>query len=454
MAETAVAAPGIDRRRVWGWMMFDWASQPFYTLLLTFIFGPHFTSAVVGNSVVGQEQWGWMLSAAGLTVAFLAPVLGAIADTSGRRRPWIWGFSILYVVCAWVLWYAEPGMADYGPILIAFALALIAVEFATIFTNAMLPDLGPREEVGRISGSGWALGYVGGVLALAIMVALFAENGDSGRTMLGIPPVLGLDPAMREGTRAVGPLSAIWYAVFMIPFFLWVPDRNVRRAPKGAVRRALAELGRTIRGLPRHPSLLAYLASSMFYRDALAGVFAFGGIYAKGVLGWSITAVAIFGIMAAITGAIFAWIGGHADKAFGPGPVIRVCIWVLTLTALAIVTISRDSVLFVPVDAASSLPDLAFYVCGGIVGAAGGALQAASRTMMVHQANPERVTEAFGLYALAGKATTWMAPASIAAVTHMTESQPLGVLPVAVLFLIGLVLLRFVDPRGWEAQEA
>ncbi len=186
----------------------------------------------------------------------------------------------------------------------------------------------------------------------------------------------------------------------------------------------------------------------MFYRDALNGIFVFGGIYATGVLGWEVVDVGKFGLLAVLTGAIFAWLGGKADDLFGPKPVIAVSVIVLTLVAIAVVFVSRTSVLFIPVGPESSLPDIVFYGLGATIGAAGGSLQSASRTMMVRQANPGRITEAFGLYALAGKATSFIAPLSIGVVTDLTGSQQIGITPLIALFLIGLVLLRWVKPEG------
>ena len=215
-----------------------------------------------------------------------------------------------------------------------------------------------------------------------------------------------------------------------------------------ALREAWPELVATVRGLPGDRSLFAFLGSSMFYRDALNGVYTFGGIYAAGVLGWTVIDVGVFGILAAVTGAIFAWIGGKADSRFGPKPVILLNILVLTVVAVMIVFVGRASVFGMPVAPESNLPDIAFYVLGALIGAGGGSLQAASRTMMVRQAHPDKMTEGFGLYALSGKAMSFMAPLSIGFVTHMTGSQQLGILPVAGLFLIGLILLMFVRAEG------
>ncbi|PYG29554.1 MFS transporter [Pelagimonas varians] len=435
------------RKRIWGWFFFDWASQPYATLLLTFIFGPYIND-LMGDGSAAQSAWGFGIAGAGIVIAIFAPVLGALADTGGNRLRFIWGFSALYVIGSGMLWFAAPDDFNLLATLFFFAMGLVGAEFATIFTNSMLPDLGSREEIGRISGNGWAFGYVGGLLALIIMMTLFAENATTGKTFIGISPIFGLDPEAREGTRFVGPLTAIWFAVFMIPFFLWVRDPRQHAAPQGAVKRALQQLRNTVRTLPNYPSRFAYLGSSMFYRDALNGMYTFGGIYASGVLGWSVVDVGVFGILAIFFGAIFSFLGGRADSAFGPKPVIRVCVWILMLVAIGIVTIRPDSLFGISLPEGSNLPNIAFYIFGAIIGAAGGVLQSASRSMMVRQADPDRMTEAFGLYALSGKATSFLAPLSIGIATAWTGSQSLGVTPLIGLFVIGLVLLRWVKADG------
>ena len=437
------------RKRIWGWWMFDWANQPYNTLLLTFIFAPYFATAVAPDPVTGQAIWGWMLAASGIAIALGAPILGAIADTSGRRRVWVAFWSSLYVLGAAMLWFATPG-ADQTTILlvlVAFAIGLVGLEYGVVFTNAILPSLGPRDDLGRISGTGWALGYVGGLISLVIMLAFLAEN-ERGVTLIGIEPILGLDPEAREGTRFVGPFTALWLVIFAIPFFLWVREAPQAPKPPGAVKRALRDLGASLRALPRRRSLAAYLGGSMVYRDALNGIYAFGGIYAAGVLGWSIIQIGVFGILAAAVGAVACWIGGKLDSRFGPKPVIIGCILLLMLVCTIIVTTDRTQVLLIPVAADSTLPDIVFYICGALIGAGGGSLQAASRTMLVRQADPARMTEGFGLYALSGKALSFVAPALIALVTTLTESQRLGVLPLIGLFALGLLLLIWVNPDG------
>ncbi|MHA3914657.1 MFS transporter [Halovulum sp. GXIMD14793] len=439
-----------DRKGRWGWMFFDWATQPFHTLLITFIFAPYFTGFVATDETIGQAHWARMLWITGLIIAITAPVLGALADATGPRKPWIAGFLVLYVLGASALWFATPGMETYIWILVAFSIGIIGLEYATTFNNAMLPEIVPREDVGELSGRGWAFGYVGGLLVLAIMLLFLAENA-KGVTLLGIPPILGFDPEAREGTRTAGPITALWLVIFIIPLFLWVPDAPRKSRRKNAVRTSLKELGQTLKRLPSQQSLFAFLGSSMFYRDALNGLYAFGGIFAANVLEWSIVQIGVFGILANITGAIGAWIGSTYDKKVGPKPIVAFCVITLMAVILIILSTSRSSFMGIELAKGSPVPDIVFYICGGIIGAAGGTLQAASRTLMTHQAEPGRMTEGFGLYALSGKATTFLAPASIDAMTNLTGSDRLGVSPLILLFAIGLILLYWVKTRA-EAE--
>ncbi len=451
----------MNRKRIWGWWFFDWASQPYATLLLTFIFSIYFSEVARGYFVAqgadamqagaqAQALWGWALAAAGVVIAALAPVLGAVADRAGRRLPWIWLFSGFYVAGSAGLWLLHPSGEGLIPALVLFGIGLIGMEFATIFTNALMPSLGSREEIGRISGSGFAFGYLGGVVALAVMLALFAD-GANGLTLLGHPPALGLDGAAREGTRFVGPFTAIWYVLFMVPFFLWV------REPAGAGRKlqlgpALRDLAALLRSLPQRRSLLAWLASSMFSRDALNGLYGFGGVYAGTVLGWPVILSGIFGIVTAVSAAIISWLGGRADRRWGPRPVIGACTLVLVAVCVLVVGMSREQIFGLPLAPGSRLPDALFFACGAAIGGAGGVLQSASRTMMVRHTTPARATEAFGLYALSGKATAFLAPMLIAITTAASGSPRLGISPLIVMFLLSLWLLGWVKPEGEPEQ--
>lgn len=446
-----------QRKRIWGWYFFDWASQPYHTLLVTFVFGPYFASVAseyfMGSGLIeeaadaqAQAMWSWCLTVTGLIIGLGAPVMGAFADTTGRRLPWIIVFSMIYVLGATAIWGMLPDGSNLWWGLFAFGLGFIGAEYALIFINSQLPSLGKPEEVGDISGSGFAFGYLGGVLSLMIVLALLVEQS-SGKTLIGLDPILGLDATQREGTRAVGPFTALWFVVFMVPYFLWVRDTGPR-GPGGGAAAALGTLLNTIKNLRHRLSLSTYLGSSMFYRDALNGLYGFGGTYAILVLNWSITSVGIFGIIGAIAGAVFSWIGGKADKRFGPKPVIKVAIWALMGVCVIVVGMDRSQIFGVPLAEGSKLPDMIFFGCGVLIGGFGGVLQSASRSLMVRHTDPALPTEKFGLYGLSGRATAFMAPALIGLVTTLSGSARIGVSPVILLFVIGLVLLRWVKAEG------
>ena len=196
------------RAAVISWIFFDWAAQPYFTLITTFVFAPYFASFVAPDPAQGQALWGFATAAAGLMIALLSPVLGAIADASGRRKPWIAGFGALLVIGACLMWFGKPGDPSViPPLLLAYAIASVGVEFATVFNNAMMPTLVPPDRIGRLSGTGWATGYIGGILSLILVLGFLAANPETGRTLFGLAPLFGLDPVTHQGDRITGPLT-------------------------------------------------------------------------------------------------------------------------------------------------------------------------------------------------------------------------------------------------------
>ena len=453
----AVAGKITLKRRIQGWMMFDWATQPFYTLGLTFIFGPYFASVAsdtflntgmdeTSADASAQTIWSWGQAIAGLFVAIFGIIAGAYADSTGRRMPWLWAASIVFIFCAWMLWYMVPDGSTIWSSLIIFSIAFIAAELALVFTNAVLPSLGGQNDVGKISGNGAALGYTGGILSLFIMLFFFFDDG--GKTFIGLEPGFGLlDPEKREGTRAVGPLISIWFIIFMVPYFLWVQeDKNPNR--EGGFGQSMKELKASLLGMLKRQSLFSFMGAQMFYRDALNGLYAFGGVYAVLVLDWGLTQLGIFGILGGVSAALVTWISGKYDRKLGPKPVIYFHVWVLIVVSLCIIGMSRTSFYGIVLPDGSSLPDIIFYVCGAAIGGSGGGVYAASRSMMVRHTNPNRPTEAFGLFALAGKATAFLAPLLIGIFTYLLNDARLGFSPVIGLFILGLILMRWVHPNG------
>jgi UMF1 family MFS transporter len=446
-----------SRAGIAGWVLFDWAAQPYFTLVTTFVFAPYFASVIASDPASGQALWGFATAAAGLTVALLSPVLGAIADAAGRRKPWIAGFGALLVGSATLLWFGSPGNATAIPlVLAAFAVGTVAIEFATVFNNAMMPTLAAPERLGRLSGAGWATGYLGGLVSLVLTLGFLAANPETGRTLLGVAPLFGLDPAAHEGDRASGPLSAIWFVVFVLPLFLFTPDRPAKLPLRAAVRQGLATLGRTLRQLPQHRDLALFLLANMVYADGLVALFAFGGIYAAGTFGWGTIEIGAFGILLTISGTFGALVGGSLDDRFGPKVVILGSLAILILVGFGILSVGRDVVGFVipvappaPGDGLyASTPERVYVGLGLFIGIAAGPLQAASRTLLVRLAPAGRITQFFGLLALSGKVTSFLGPLLVGIVTAAAASQKAGMAVLLVFFFIGMALLMRVRVNG------
>jgi UMF1 family MFS transporter len=440
------------RAAVISWIFFDWAAQPYFTLITTFVFAPYFATHVASNPASGQALWGFATAAAGLMIAVMSPVLGAIADASGRRKPWIAGFGALLVIGSCLMWFGKPG--DPGvipPLLLAYGIATIGVEFATVFNNAMMPTLVPPDRIGRLSGTGWATGYVGGILSLILVLGFLAASPETGRTLFGFSPLFGLDPVTHQGDRITGPLTGIWFIIFVLPMFLLTPDYPAKRPVGEALREGLIELKQTLADLPQRKSMAAFLLANMIYTDGLVSLFAFGGIYAAGTFGWHTIQIGTFGILLAIAGTFGAWLGGKLDDSLGSKRVIAGSMMILLLAIVAILLVDKDSILFIKVAPPapggalfSGASERAYLVLGCLIGAAGGPLQAASRTLLVHMAPKDRIAQYFGLFALTGKVTSFVGPLLIGVVTAATASQKAGMAMLVLFFVAGLALLSRV----------
>jgi UMF1 family MFS transporter len=449
-ADSTKKYPG--RAAVVSWIFFDWAAQPYFTLITTFVFAPYFASFVAPSPASGQALWGFATAAAGFAIALMSPVLGAIADASGRRKPWIAGFGVLLVVGASLMWIGRPGDESIiAPLLLAYAIASVGVEFATVFNNAMMPTLVPPNKIGRLSGTGWATGYIGGILSLILVLGFLAADPGTGRTLFGFMPLFGLDPVAHQGDRITGPLTGIWFIVFVLPMFIFTPDYPAKLPVRAALREGLAELRQTLGELPKQRSIAAFLLANMIYTDGLVSLFAFGGIYAAGTFGWHTLQIGTFGIILAVAGTFGAWLGGKLDDRLGPKRVIAGSILILLLSIAAILLVDKDSIFFIEVappepGAAlfSGAAERAYLVLGCLIGAAGGPLQAASRTLLIRLAPRDRIAQYFGLFALTGKVTSFIGPLLIGAITAVTASQKAGMAVLVVFFAAGLALLAQV----------
>ncbi len=454
MAVMAVADGSSDRAypsraAVISWILFDWAAQPYFTLITTFVFAPYFATHVAPDPASGQALWGFATAAAGMAIALLSPVLGAIADASGRRKPWIGAFGALLVIGSSLMWFGAPGDAHLiPPLLLAYAIATVGVEFATVFNNAMMPTLVPPDRIGRLSGTGWATGYIGGIVSLILVLGFMAANPETGRTLFGFAPLFGLDAATHQGDRISGPLTGVWFIVFVTPMFLLTPDYPARHRLSDALGKGLSELKQTLLELPKRRTIATFLIANMIYTDGLVSLFAFGGIYAAGTFGWNTIQIGTFGIILAIAGTFGGWIGGKLDDYLGPKTVIAGSMTVLLTAIIAILLVEKDSVLFIEVAPPApggalfaSAAERAYLVLGCMIGAAGAPLQAASRSLLIKLAPKDRIAQFFGLFALTGKVTSFTGPLLIGVVTAATASQKAGMAVLVLFFVTGLALL-------------
>jgi UMF1 family MFS transporter len=410
--------PAASPRAIVAWCLYDWANSAYPTVILTFVFATYFTQAVAPDTIVGTAQWGFAMTISALAIAVLSPVLGAIADQTGRRKPWLASFSALAIVGTACLWWIKPE-ASFVPV----ALALIAVsnmgfELGTVFYNAMLPELVAKSRLGRLSGWAWGIGYAGGLACLVIALFVFIRPD--------VPP-FGLSKTAAEHVRATALLAAVWFAMFTVPLLLWTPDRPRTGTALGmAIRGGIRTLLGTLRHIRSYRACALFLVAQMIYTDGLNTLFAFGGIYAAGTFRMPLDEVLMFGIAlnvsAGLGSAAFAWV----DDRIGSKTTIAVALTAVILLGGALLLVETKA---------------AFWVLGVALGAFFGPIQAASRSLMAHLAPETMRTEMFGLYALTGKATAFLGPLLLGWATLAFDSQRAGMATVLAFFVVGLWLL-------------
>lgn len=410
MADQGIAgsASRAGKRGIAAWCFYDWANSAFTTIIITFVFATYFAKSVAVDEVSGTAQWGFAVSVSGLAIAVLAPILGAIADKGGRRKPWIFGFTYLSVAATALLWFIEPDAAFILAALSLVVLANIGFEMAIVFYNAMLPDLAPKAMIGRVSGWAWGLGYFGGLGCLVVILT-------------------GFDTSSIEQIRATSVLVAAWFGVFSIPLFLFTPDVPAQGLPMGrAVREGLGLLWTTLKRVREYGDILRFLIARLIYNDGLVTLFAMGGVFAAGAFGMSTAEVLQFAVIINVTSglgaAAFAWI----DDWIGPKRTILISLAGLIVTGAAVLAVTDTTL---------------FLVLGAVLGLFVGPAQAASRSMMAHLAPEGMRTEMFGLYAFSGKATAFLGPFLFGLVTALTESQRWGMATIIVFFAVGAALL-------------
>lgn len=437
-----------------GWVFFDWAAQPFFSLIQSFGYAPYFVKFMVGDPVTGQAYWGYGTAVAAFLIALLSPSLGAVADQIGRHKLWIAVVGSIYVASCALLWFLRPG--DPGAVfmaLVAVCTAAVAIEIGVVINNAMLPGLVSKSRIGRLSGLGAALGNVGGIVAIFATLMLLVVNPSTGKTLIGIDPLFGLDGAQQEGARAIGLFSALWFGVFILPFLLFTPD--IPPLVRGAsLKTAARTLRDSVRELPRHPDMLRFLIAHMIYTDGLVTLFAMGGIFATGILAWTAIHVGLFGMLITIVGVMGAFAGGALVDRAGPKAVVMTALCVMMIALTCILSIGPGHIGPWPVEPPhpqralfASAAERAYLTAGALIGLSFGALLASTRIILIHLSPVDRLTQFFGLFALSGRITAFVGPLCVALVTQITHSQRAGI-AVLMLFLGGgLALLTTVKAR-------
>ncbi|GAB4371390.1 MAG: MFS transporter [Acidobacteriota bacterium] len=398
------------------WALYDFANSAFVTLVVTFIYSFWFTKAMVDDPVQGTRLWTRGVAASALLVAVLSPLLGVLADRRATRRRWFVGLTLGAIAGTATLAFVPPPHAMLA--LAVFVLTNTLYELGQVFYNAFLPGLADNEDVGRVSGNAWALGYLGGLLCL---VCGFLFTGLPGT---GLEPLLSTDAGWN--IRATNLLVAGWFLVFAIPALLLL------REPAPPDPNASANLLRALRGLVRFPQALRLLVARLIYNDGLVAAFAFGGIYAGVTFGFDFGEIILFGIWLNVAAGLGAWLFGFVDDRVGGRTTVLWSLAGLFVAALAVA-------------AAPGRP--ALWAAGTLLGLLVGPNQSASRSLMARFLPRQKTAEFFGLFALSGKITAFLGPWLLGEVTAWTGSQRWAVASVSAFFLVGLVLVLFVDER-------
>jgi UMF1 family MFS transporter len=427
----------IPRTQVLSWALWDWATQPFNSVITTFVFSVYLTSSLFLPSDVAalgegdaaydralsdlSSQLGFAVGIGGLLIALLAPVLGQRSDAAGNRKRWLAVSTALVVVCMALLFLVQADAAYFWLGAGLIAAATVFSEIAGVNYNAMLVQVSTPKTVGRVSGLGWGFGYLGGIVMLALVIVAQTNS------WFGIPEDGGLN------IRLVAVACAVWTVLFALPIFLNVPE-----APPSAHRervsffRSYAVLVHDIVRLYREsrPTFWFLLASAVF-RDGLAGVFTFGALIGSVTFKFTFNEVVLFGIAANVVAGLSTILVGRLDDRFGARRVILVALGGLVLTASAVFVLHDGG-------------KLVFWVCGLLLCLFVGPAQAASRSFLARVTPAGREGEVFGLYATTGRAASFLSPMLWSLLIAVLGAQYWGILGIALVLLVGFVLMLLV----------
>jgi UMF1 family MFS transporter len=470
---TASRVGGVWAPAGFSWALFEFARNPYYMLIVTYVFPAYFAEFIVGDPVEGQATVAEATTWAGVIGALTAPLLGAMMDRGGARKPLMGVFLAMIAISGLSLWWsisaAEPNPADPGkpvfhpPVaglgvtgtMMFLVLGFVGYTYSELTHNAMLRSAGRPDSLSRISGAGIGLGQVSSALCLMGLVVIAS-----------LAPALGGPTESFALQRSAGPFVAVFLVVFVIPFFIYMPDgappggtwvgaaRELMSDKTGKLNPVsqLLKFGGYIRGLIQsYPELMKYLGARLIYADGMVALLSLSGVFAAGMFGWDISEAALFGIYASIFAAIGAFlIGPPLDKKLGARKAIMVELSIMCVGVLIALSATPDAIFYglVPAGHAvhglpffSSLAEVFYLVLAAVIAANAAACITSSRYYLVTLAPKERTSEFFGLYAISSTATVWMGPLLVQIATRASGDQRIGFSPVLLLLAVGLALM-------------
>lgn len=419
------------RRTVFAWASYDFANSAFTTLVVTFIYSTYFSStSFAGDATTGTVLWSRAITISALVVALLSPYLGAIADRGGYRKRFLGICTTICIAGTVALFFPQPGQLTLA--LIVFVIANIAFELGNVFYNAFLPDIAPRDKIGRVSGYGWSLGYAGGLICMAAALFLLVQPAD---------PAFGFSRDLGENVRATNLLVAAWFLVFALPLFFFVPEE---KRPSGEslqqiIRSANAQFVSTFHELRRYRQIFRLLVARLVYNDGLVTIFAFGGIYANAEFGFTFEEVLVFGIVINVCAGLGAFSLGFLDDRIGGKRTVLITLAGLTVAGVIAVTAQGR---------------LMFWVAAVMIGLLVGPNQSASRSLMGRFVPDAKENEFYGFFAFSGKFTSFLGPLFLGLILGATGSHRLGVASVILFFVVGgLLLMRIDEQEGVQTAK-
>jgi MFS transporter, UMF1 family len=406
-----------NRREILAWSLYDFANQPFTTIIVTFIYSAFFVKVIAENEQEGTFLWSIAIAITAILVSLISPILGALADRGGYRKFFLIAATWICSIFSILLYFPDVGDVYYA--LSFFIIANISFEMGSVFCNSYLLDLSSTDNIGRISGYAWGLGFLGGLLALFLSFILFDINNP-------------------DEIRKINILVGIWFLLFSIPTFLFVKDRKKEKLNKEHILSSFRSIAETFRSISNYRKICRFLVARLFFNDGLITIFALGGVYAVGTLGFTFEEVMILGIILNICAAAGSFLFGYIEDKIGVSKVINISLIVLIgATFIAYYCPETDH------------PKKLFWVAGVLLGLMIGPNQSCSRSLMSRLTPKEKQNEFFGFFALTGKATSFLGPLLFGIIAKF-HSQQMALWVVIIFLLVGFILFNRPDDTDYK----